>query len=77
MILEGYVTDKNKYYNYNAATSIKQGVYENYNYRSFIQFDKIVEYEKYSKTAASANIVFSNWLNYCVYQNTPYDLEQL
>ena len=23
----------------------------------------------------SANIVFSNWLNYCVYQNTPYDLE--
>ena len=26
---------------------------------------------------ASANIVFSNWLNYCVYQNTPYDLEQL
>ena len=52
-----YVTDKNKYYNYNAATSIKQGVYENYNYRSFIQFDKIVEYEKYSKTAASANIV--------------------
>ena len=26
---------------------------------------------------ASANIVFSNWLNYCVYQNTPYDLEKL
>ena len=25
----------------------------------------------------SANIVFSNWLNYCVYQNTPYDLEKL
>mgnify|MGYP003295518239 CR=1 FL=1 len=25
----------------------------------------------------SANIVFSNWLNYCVYQNTPYDLERL
>lgn len=25
----------------------------------------------------SANIVFSNWLNYCVYQNTPYDLESL
>lgn len=24
-----------------------------------------------------ANIVFSNWLNYCVYQNTPYDLEKL
>ena len=25
----------------------------------------------------SANIVFSNWLNYCVYQNTPYDIEKL
>ena len=24
-----------------------------------------------------ANVVFSNWLNYCVYQNTPYDLEHL
>ena len=25
----------------------------------------------------SANIVFGNWLNYCVYQNTPYDLSKL
>ena len=25
----------------------------------------------------SANIVFGNWLNYCVYQNTPYDLNEL
>ena len=25
----------------------------------------------------SANVVFSNWLNYCVYQNTPYDLDNL
>ena len=25
----------------------------------------------------SANVVFSNWLNYCVYQNTPYNLEEL
>lgn len=25
----------------------------------------------------SANIVFSNWLNYCVYQNTPYNLNDL
>lgn len=25
----------------------------------------------------SANIVFGNWLNYCVYQNTPYDLNTL
>lgn len=26
---------------------------------------------------SSANVVFSNWLNYCVYQNTPYDLQTL
>ena len=25
----------------------------------------------------SANIVFGNWLNYCVYQRTPYDLEKI
>ena len=25
----------------------------------------------------SANIVFGNWLNYCVYQNTPYNLDEL
>lgn len=25
----------------------------------------------------SANIVFGNWLNYCVYQNTPYNLSDL
>lgn len=25
----------------------------------------------------SANIVFSNWLNYCVYQNTPFKLENI
>ncbi|MBQ8827249.1 MAG: homoserine O-succinyltransferase [Oscillospiraceae bacterium] len=24
-----------------------------------------------------ANLLFSNWLNYCVYQETPYDLEKL
>ena len=24
-----------------------------------------------------ANLMFSNWLNYCVYQRTPYDLEEL
>ncbi len=26
---------------------------------------------------AHANLIFSNWLNYCVYQKTPYDLETL
>ena len=25
----------------------------------------------------TANIVFSNWLNYCVYQNTPYDINKI
>lgn len=25
----------------------------------------------------SANIVFGNWLNYCVYQNTPYDINEI
>ena len=25
----------------------------------------------------SANIVFGNWLNYCVYQNTPYDIDKI
>lgn len=24
-----------------------------------------------------ANLMFSNWLNYCVYQRTPFDLEEL
>ncbi|MGN0144437.1 MAG: homoserine O-succinyltransferase [Clostridium sp.] len=34
--------------------------------------------EKPSHTwRGSANIVFGNWLNYCVYQNTPYDLNNL
>lgn len=26
---------------------------------------------------ATASVIFSNWLNYCVYQNTPYHLEEL
>ncbi len=26
---------------------------------------------------AHANLIFSNWLNYCVYQETPYDLNDL
>ena len=25
----------------------------------------------------SASIVFSNWLNYCVYQNTPYNIDEI
>lgn len=26
---------------------------------------------------AMASVIFSNWLNYCVYQNTLYHLEEL
>ncbi len=29
------------------------------------------------KWSGHANLMFSNWLNYCVYQRTPYDLETL
>ena len=25
----------------------------------------------------SANVVFGNWLNYCVYQNTPYNIDDI
>ena len=25
----------------------------------------------------TASVVFGNWLNYCVYQNTPYNLNDL
>ena len=24
-----------------------------------------------------ASIIFSNWLNYCVYQNTPYNIDEI
>ena len=27
--------------------------------------------------SCSANLLYSNWLNYCVYQKTPYDLSEL
>lgn len=29
------------------------------------------------KWRGSANIVFGNWLNYCIYQNTPYKMEDI
>ena len=29
------------------------------------------------KWRGSAHIVFANWLNYCIYQNTPYNLEDI
>ena len=27
--------------------------------------------------SCSANLMYANWLNYCVYQKTPYDLDDL
>ena len=29
------------------------------------------------KWRESANLVFGNWLNYCVYQNTPYNIDEI
>ena len=29
------------------------------------------------KWRASAHIVFANWLNYCIYQNTPFDIKDI
>ena len=29
------------------------------------------------KWRGSANIVFANWLNYCIYQNTPFNIEDI
>lgn len=36
-----------------------------------------VEEKPLVKWRGSANIVFGNWLNYCVYQNTPYNMEDI
>lgn len=36
--------------------------------------DKKVDKIKPVMWRGAANIIFSNWLNYCVYQNTPYDI---
>ena len=33
--------------------------------------------EPHYSWGCSANLLFSNWLNYCVYQQTPYDLTSL
>lgn len=35
------------------------------------------EREPQMKWRGSAHIVFANWLNYCVYQNTPYELSEM
>lgn len=35
------------------------------------------EKEPHFSWACHANLMFSNWLNYCIYQSTPYDLSEL
>ncbi|AGX44153.1 homoserine O-acetyltransferase MetA [Clostridium saccharobutylicum] len=44
--------------------------------KNYFKNDDVNEIPSYT-WRATANIVFGNWLNYCVYQNTPYDLETL
>ena len=44
--------------------------------KNYFKNDDINETPSYT-WKGSANIVFGNWLNYCVYQNTPYDLEKM
>ena len=35
------------------------------------------DYTPMVRWRGSANIVFANWLNYCVYQNTPFNIENM
>lgn len=58
-----YIRDKEK----GAEVSLPKNYFKN---------DDINETPSYT-WRGSANIVFGNWLNYCVYQNTPYDLEKM
>lgn len=44
--------------------------------KNYFKNDDINETPSYT-WRGSANIVFGNWLNYCVYQNTPYDLNEM
>lgn len=44
--------------------------------KNYFKNDDINEVPNYT-WRATANIVFGNWLNYCVYQNTPYNLDDL
>ncbi len=37
--------------------------------------DNNIEKRIQVKWRGAANIIFSNWLNYCIYQNTPYDIK--
>lgn len=44
--------------------------------KNYFKNDDVNEVPSYT-WRATANIVFGNWLNYCVYQNTPYNLDDL
>lgn len=44
--------------------------------KNYFKNDDVNEVPNYT-WRATANIVFGNWLNYCVYQNTPYNLDDL
>lgn len=44
--------------------------------KNYFKNDDVNEIPSYT-WRGTANIVFGNWLNYCVYQNTPYDLEDM
>jgi len=44
--------------------------------KNYFKNDNVNEKPQYI-WRGSASIVFGNWLNYCVYQNTPYDLHTL
>lgn len=44
--------------------------------KNYFKNDDVDEIPSYT-WRGTANIVFGNWLNYCVYQNTPYDLQNM
>lgn len=44
--------------------------------KNYFKNDDVNETPKYI-WRATASLVFGNWLNYCVYQNTPFDLNKL
>ncbi|MBR1749514.1 MAG: homoserine O-succinyltransferase [Ruminococcus sp.] len=39
--------------------------------------DNDTENEPVFNWSCSANLMYANWLNYCVYQNTPFDLDKI
>lgn len=58
-----YFRDKEK--------GIKINIPENYFPNDNTTLDPVMTWK------GSAHIVFANWLNYCVYQNTPFDIDEI